>query len=256
VTLRPRFFDRLYVTLLVLMAVGSAIGIGLSLIPQGPPHLHCERAANTCTMFWPSPMIGSTYDYDLSTLKNSRTYKDKGGTGWKVDWGARPLWLATSSNDPAAIAAYTRLAADFQAFLTDPSRPTFDGTYGAPPKPRIWIFILAFGLVCGYFGFRWWRGWYAEIELDSAARELTIHRRPMFFTGPRTKKYAASELRLSEHVDKRSLGRGQSAKFATFELRDAHGKRVFKYTTMYDGKHRAVLDGHMALLRDFFVGRA
>lgn len=251
-TLRPRFFDRFYVSLLVLWAVGGVIGAGLALIPQGPAHLHCERAPNKCTMFWPSPMIGSTYEYDLSTLKNSRTYTDKGGTGWKVDWGARPLWLATSSNKAADIKLYTQLASDFQAFLADPSHPTFDATYGAPPaQVPIFMVILAFGLFAGYFGFRWWRGWYATLEVDHAAREITIHRKPMFFTGPRTQKYAARDLTLSEHVDKRYLGRGASAKFAKFELRDQQGKRVFKYTIMYDNKNRAVLDGYMQLLRDF-----
>ncbi len=257
-TLRPRFFDRLYVTLLVMIALGGVIMGALSLRPLAPAHLHCERGANQCTMVWPSAFVTDGYSYDLSTLKNSRTYAGThGGTGWRVDWGTRDLWLAQPSTDPAAVATYTRLARDFQAFLADPSRTTFDGSYAVAGLPvGLVISVLAFGLVCGFFGVRWWRGWYAELEIDKAAGEITIHRRPMFFTGPRTVKLARRDLQLLESVEKRYLGRGQSAKFARFELHDTRGKRVFSYTTMYDRKSRAVLDGYMALLQEFFVNRA
>lgn len=73
----------------------------------------------------------------------------------------------------------------------------------------------------------------------------------MFFTGPRTLTKPVKELRLVENVERRAVGRGQTAKFAHFELRDTSGKLVFRYRTLYDRKSRAKLDGDMKLLADF-----
>jgi hypothetical protein len=77
----------------------------------------------------------------------------------------------------------------------------------------------------------------------------------MFFTGPRELRMPAADLRLVEGVEKRYLGRGQSAKFARFELRTPAGKQVFRYTIMYDAKNRAALDGYMQLLANHVSGR-
>ena len=256
VTLRPRFFDRLCVFFLVLPGLQALLFAVLSMTSTAKQStFHCDRAATTCRVFWPSLFGGNRYSYDLRDLKTSRLGQDKAGTSWVVDRGTGPLWLGQSTKDPKVIAEYQRFSADLQAFLGDPSRPTFDASYGQAKKPPSPWLLLAIGAVFLAFGLPWWHGWYAELELDSAAREITIHRRPRLFTGPRTQKYAASDLRLGEGVENHYIGRGQRAKFVRFELRDASGKRVFRYLTLYDARSRAKLDGDMQRLQDFF-GRA
>jgi len=255
VTLRPRFFDRLCVFFLVLPGVQALFFAVMLALPHPPTTLHCERATQACAVFFPSLMGGDRYGYDLGDFKTSHVVVNKAGmVEWKIERGKGPLWIGQATKKDARIEEYRRLADDFQAFLLDPKRTTFDASL-APVGGAPWPMLIIIGLVMCYFGLRWWRGWYAELELDPAAREITIHRKPMLFTGPRTKKVAASELRLVEAVENRYIGRGQRAKFARIELRDQTGKRVFRYTTLYDQKSRAVLDGYMALLAGFFAGR-
>jgi hypothetical protein len=254
VVLRPRFFDRECVFLLVTPALGSLLlAVMLALHSPQPETIHCERATQQCTYFFPGFRTGDTYTNALADWKSSKVIHDKqGGASWKVERRQGPLWLGSQQGDQATMALYAKLSADLQAFIDDPNRPTFDAML--PPSKVTYVafaLIFPFGLLLGFFGFRWWRGWYAELELDPHKRTITIHRRPMFFTGPRTLEKPVSELRLSEDVERRNIGKGQSAKFARFELWDTRGKRVFKYLTLYDNKSRAQLDADMKLLSDF-----
>jgi len=256
VVFRPRFFDRECVFLLVVPALGSLVlAVLLALHDPKPETVHCDRAAQTCTYFFPS-FVGNTYTNALGDWKKSEVvhYK-RGGASWKVTRPQGPLWLGSQQGDQETMDLYTRFSADLQAFLDDPKRPTFDALL--PPSKVTYVgfvFVFLFGLLLGFFGFRWWRGWYCELELDPHERTITIHRRPMFFTGPRTLELSVKDLKLSEHVERRDIGRGQTAKFARFELRNTAGKRVWRYTTLYDKKSRAKLDGDMALLRNLFAG--
>jgi len=255
IVLRPRFFDRECVFLLVMPALGSLVFVVLLLVHSPKPEtIHCERAIQTCTYFFPSFGSGDTYTNAIGDWKASKVVHYKAGdASWKVERTQGPLWLGLQQSDRATIDLFERLSTDLQAFLDDPNRPTFDAV--VPPNQNVsyagFIGIVAFGLLLGYFGFKWWRGWYATLELDQQQRTVTIHRRPMFFTGPRTVTKPVNELRLVEGVERRSVGRGQSAKFARFELRDPQGKLVFRYRTLYDKKSRAKLDGDMKLLADF-----
>lgn len=257
IVLKPRFFDRECVVLLTLPALGSLVLVFMVLINKPRAEtVHCDRASGHCTYFFPGPFNGDTYGDDLAHWKSSTVLTRKSGEmTWKVERTTTSLWLGSDTKDPATIALYRKLSADLQAFLSDPSRPTYDAAIPpVPPKYFPLFFVVLFGGLMGYFGFRWWRGWYAELVLDPAQRTITIHRRPMFFTGPRTLTRPVSELRLVEAVENRYIGRGQRAKFAHFELRDAAtGKRVFKYLAYYDRKSRAQLDGDMALLARFFA---
>lgn len=153
------------------------------------------------------------------------------------------LWLADDYTKQ-----FRAMSDDYRAFVADPARATFDAAWqGIKPMPLPGAIALAG--VCLFFALRWWRGWNAELEIDPSERTVTIRRRPMFFTGPRTLTRPATELRLVEAVENRYVGRGQRAKFVHFELRDAaSGKRVFRYLALYDKKTRAQLDADMALL--------
>lgn len=235
-------------------ALGSLVlAVLLIMHSPKPETVHCDRAAQTCTYFFPSFGRGDTYTNALGDWKASKVvhYK-KGGASWQVERPQGPLWLGSQQGDRATMDLYTKLSSDLQAFLDSPQRATFDAVLPSSKVTYVgFVFIQVFGLLLGYFGFRWWRGWYAELELDPRERTITIHRRPMFFTGPRTLTRPAKELRLVENVERRSVGRGQSAKFARFELRDTGGKLVFHYRTLYDRKSRAKLDGDMKLLAEF-----
>jgi hypothetical protein len=190
-----------------------------------------------------------TYSDQLSNFTASTVVEHKDHTAsWKVERTTRPLWLGNQTGDAQLLAIYRDRSADLQAFLADRGRATYDARFELPRtgSPAGIVVIGLFSLLLAYFGFRWWRGWYAELEV--AGDEIIIRRRPMFFTGPRELRMPMGDLVLSEHVEKRYLGKGQSAKFALFELRTREGKRVFKYTTMYDQKSRGVLDGYMQLL--------
>src|SRR3954468_7288066 len=119
VVLRPRFFDPECVFLLVIPALG-ALGLAVLLIihnPQ-PETVHCDRAAQTCTYFFPSFGAGDTYTNALSDWKASKVvhYK-KGGASWKVERGQGPLWLGSQRGDAATMDLYAKLSADLQAFL-------------------------------------------------------------------------------------------------------------------------------------------
>ena len=222
-----------------------------------PQTVHCDRASARCTYFFPGPFNGDTYSNAITEWKSSKIVTRRDGEkSWKVERTSTPLWLGTDSDDAPTIELYRKYSADLQAFLDDPTRASYDAAFPIPPRgnPAGLILIVAFGLLLGWFGFRWWRGWYAELELDPAQRTITIHRRPMFFTGPRRVTIAVRELRLRESVEQRNVGRGSRAKFAIFELRDqATDKRVFKYAALYDGRTRAKLDGDQALLSKFFA---
>jgi len=205
------------VTLLVLPALGSLVLVAMLLVTRESARIetvHCDRAANLCTYFFPGPFNGDTYTDALSNWKSSKVVTRKTGTTWKVERGTTPLWLGSDTSDAPTIALYRKLSGDLQAFLGDPARATYDAALPPPPKSYVgFAFIFLFGALCGFFGFRWWRGWYAELELDPKERTITIHRRPMFFTGPRTLTRAVNELRLVEAVENRYIGRGQRAKF-------------------------------------------
>ena len=255
VTLRPRFFDRLCVCLLLLPGIQMVVMAVMFMAGPRPGTVHCDRGTQECIAYYPSLFGGNHYHYDLGDWHASHVVQSKDGTyNWKVERGAGPLWLGLTTKDQALVARYQQMASDLQTFLDHPHSATFDASFQTM-KPAPWPMLIIIGLVMCYFGLRWWRGWYAELELDPAAREITIHRKPMLFTGPRTKKLAASELRLAEAVENRYIGRGQRAKFARIELRDQTGKLVFRYTTLYDNKSRAVIDGYMQLLAGFFTGR-
>ena len=119
--------------------------------------------------------------------------------------------------------------------------------------PPFWV-LAVMGIVMCSFGFRWWRGWYAELELDTAAGVIRAHRKPMLLGGPRRVTWSRSEVKLETAVSKRSVGRGQRAMFVAIALRDQAGKRVFRYTTLYDRKSKGPLDEQLAALRAFFEG--
>ncbi|MBV8762538.1 MAG: hypothetical protein JO257_34960 [Deltaproteobacteria bacterium] len=241
--------------LLLLPALGSLVLVGMLLTTRSRAEtVHCDRAANLCTYFFPGPFNGDTYTDALANWKSSKVVARKSATTWKVERGTTPLWLGSDTQDAATIALYQQLSADLQAFLGDPARATYDASIPPPPKRYAgFVFIVLFGALCGLYGLRWWRGWYTELALDPAQRTIAIHRRPMFFTGPRTVTRPVRELKLVEAIENRYVGRGNRAKFAHFELRDAaSGKRVFKYLAFYDRKNRAQLDGDMELLARFF----
>ena len=222
-----------------------------------PETVHCDRASGRCTYFFDGPFSGDTYENPIAEWKSSKVVTRRNGAKtWKVERTSTPLWLGSDAKDAPTIALYDKLSADLQAFLDDPARPTFDAVFPLPHVSYVpLLFVIGFGLLLGWFGFRWWRGWYAELELDAATRSVIIHRRPMFFTGPRTVTRQVKDLRLVEAVENRYIGRGQRAKFAHFELREqATDRRVFKYLALYDGKTRAKLEGDMALLASFFRG--
>ena len=222
-----------------------------------PQTVHCDRASGRCTYFFPGPFNGDTYSNAIAEWKSSKIVTRRNGDKtWKVERTSTPLWLGSDTKDAPTLELYRRFSADLQAFLDDPNRPTYDAEFPLPPRgsPVGAVVIIAFGLLLGRFGFRWWRGWYAELELDPAQRTITIHRRPMFFAGPRTVTRHVKDLRLVEAVENRYIGRGQRAKFAHFELREqTTNRRVFKYLALYDGKTRAQLDGDMVLLSRFFT---
>jgi len=256
VTLRPRFFDRLCVCLLLLPGIQMVVMAVMFMAGPRPGTVHCDRGTQECIAYYPSLFGGNHYHYDLGDWHASHVVQNRDGTyEWKVERGQGPLWLGLATKDKATVAHYQQLAAELQAFLEHPHSATYDASFQTM-KAAPWPLLLIVGLIATFYGFRWWRGWYAELELDPGARELTIHRKPMFFTGARTRTYAAKDLRLLERIENRYVGRGQRAKFARFELRDLQGKRVFRYTTMYDAANRAVLDGYMALLKDFVAQAA
>lgn len=255
IVLRPRFFDRECVFLLVVPCLGAAMLTVMALLARPMSEtVHCDRASASCTYFFPGMFNGNTYTNPLAEWKSSKLITRKSGEkAWKVERTSTPLWLGWDSSDPSTVALFQKYAGELQTFLETPSQPTFDVAFPKEPIQR-WrvIYIIAFGTFLGWFGFRWWRGWYSTLTLDPAARTITIYRKPMFFIGPRTVTRAASELRLVENVEDRYIGRGNRAKFALFELRDkATNKRVFKYVTLYDRKSRAQIDGDMALLARF-----
>lgn len=256
---RPRLFDRVCVFLLVIPCLGALeLAVMALLASPKPQTVHCDRASGHCAYFFPGLLNGNTYSDAITDWKSSKLVTRRNGEKtWVVDRTSTPLWLGNDTDDAPTIALYRKYSADLQAFLDDPNRATYDAEFPLPPRgsPAGVIVIVAFGLLLGWFGFRWWRGWYAELELDPAQRTITIHRRPMFFTGPRRVTHAVRDLRLHEAVEQRNVGRGNRAKFAIFELRDkATDKRVFKYAALYDGRTRAKLDGEQALLSKFFQG--
>lgn len=258
IVLRPRLFDRVCVFLLVVPCFGAFMLTVMVLIAHPQPQtVHCDRASGRCAYFFPGPFNGDTYSNAIAEWKHSKIITRRNGDKtWMVERTSTPLWLGTDTTDAATIELYRKYSADLQAFLDDPNRATYDAVFPLPPPVNRApvIFIIAFGLLLGWFGFRWWRGWYAELELDAATRSIIIHRRPMFFTGPRTVTRHVKDLRLVERVEQRNVGRGNRAKFALFELREqATDKPVFKYAALYDGRTRAKLDGDMALLARFFT---
>lgn len=259
IVLRPRFFDRLYVVLLVAAGLGGLAFPVVFLIAGSQPHIetvHCDRASDTCTYSFPSLFGNDTYTNRLTTWTSSKAIEERDhSVSWKVERATTPLWLGTRTTDPALVAIYRAQAGELQVFLADPTRTTFDEHFEIPRSgsPAGIVLVGLLGLILAYYGFRWWRGWYAELEF--AGDDVIIRRRPMFFTGPRELRMPRAELRLVEAVEKRYLGKGQSAKFARFELQTRDGKRVFRYTTMYDGKSRAVLDGYMQLLANHVSSR-
>jgi hypothetical protein len=254
VILRPRFFDRLCVCLLLFPGIQMLVMAVLFALGPKPATLHCDRGTQSCQTFFPTLFLGGNhYNYDLGDFQASHVVPNRDGTySWKVDRGKGPLWLGIATKDPAKVAQYRRMAADLQTFLDHPQTATFDASFQTIGTAPWWLFV-GVGLLACIYGFRWWRGWYAELELDRAAREITIHRRPMFFTGPRTVKLAASDVRLDEAIERRYVGNFQRALFARFELRDTHGKRVFRYATLYDKKSCAQLDGYLVALKSFFT---
>ena len=258
IVLRPRVFDRMCVGFLVLCCLGSVeLGVMALTHTARPQTVHCDRGSGRCTYFFDGPFNGDTYSNAIAEWKSSKVITRRNGDKtWKVERTSTPLWLGTDTKDAATIALYQRMSADLQAFLDDPTRPTYDAVFPLPPPVSHFplIFVFGFGLLLGWFGFRWWRGWYATLELDAAQRAITIHRHPMFFTGPRTVTRHVKDLRLVERVEQRSVGRGNRAKFAVFQLREqSTDSLVFKYAALYDGRTRAKLDGEMALLSRFFA---
>jgi hypothetical protein len=248
---RPRFFDQLCVALLVLSGLMALVLAGLSLRGPTATTFHCDRASQACEAYFPSLFGGDRYEYPLATLRTSQVIdRASGEASWMIDRTTGPLHLGQDSKQPEIIAGYRHMAADLQAFLNDPTRPAFDASFTLQTHAPVAALVIV-GLVMALLGFRWWRGWAAELELDRTADTLTIHRRPMFFTGPRRVTLPRRELRLREAVQLRYVGKGQRAKFARFELRDARGRRVFAYATLYDAKSRATLDGYLATLGAF-----
>lgn len=254
IAFRPRVFDRVCVCLLVLPGLQMVIAAVLLAIGPRPSELHCDRATRSCTTFFPTAFHGGdTYRHDLAPLHDSRVVEVPGREqAWKVGNGSAEIILGQGTRVAERIAQYRQLASDFQAFLADPQRATFDVTYRDLTAPPFWLFAIM-GFVMSYFGFRWWRGWYAELELDGAAGVIRIHRKPMWLGGPRRLVVARADARLEASVQRRAVGRGQRANFAVIALRDAAGKRVFNYTTLYDRKSKAALDEHMAALHAFFA---
>ena len=244
--------------MLVLPCLGTFVLAFMVLTYKPAPQtVHCDRASGRCTYFFPGPFNGDTYENPIAEWKSSKVITRRNGDKtWKVERTSTPLWLGTDTKDASTIALYDQFSADLQAFLADPARPTFDAAFPIAPIPNRFplVFVMGFGLLVGWFGFRWWRGWYTTHELDAAQRAITIHRHPMFFTGPRTVTRHVKDLRLVERVEQRSVGRGNRAKFAVFQLREqSTDSLVFKYAALYDGRTRAKLDGEMALLSRFFA---
>lgn len=218
IVLRPRFFDRLCVVFLVWPGL-VAIALGISgAFPIQPTTLHCDRTSGQCVM------------------TSSSIFHNESSITVPIE----KLWLGHNPTPDE-----NQLAANFRAFVADGTRATFDATWRTvkPPPPAI---AIVMGLLLVLAGGRWWRGWYSELEL--AGDEIIIRQRPMFFTGPRERRFGKRDVQLVEGVENRYVGRGQRAKFARIELRAEDGKPVFRYSTLYDKKSRAVLDGYMQLL--------
>jgi hypothetical protein len=98
IVLRPRFFDRECVVLLLLPALGALVLAGMVLTTTARTEtVHCDRAANLCTYFFPGPFNGNTYMDALASWKSSHVVTRKSGTTWEVERGTTPLWLGSDA---------------------------------------------------------------------------------------------------------------------------------------------------------------
>jgi hypothetical protein len=254
VHLRPDLAQRIWVFLFVTIGVSGIVLGGFSLfwlVKGSPPvSFRCTRATQRCDQTWPSPLATTTTTFALAKLHHSRIYWSGGQATWAVDNGPARIDLAYPSSDDDRVAEYRRLAADFEAFLTDPAKPTFAASYPGVSAALWWMLFV--GLGSGWIGGKLWRGWSTAVVFDPAAHTLTVMRRPRLFTGPPRRTFPAGEVTLSTNGRKRvNVGRGVKLDHMHITM-EHRGETVVDHLIPYATKRgKTHVDATIAKLRSF-----
>jgi hypothetical protein len=252
VPFRPRAFDKVWAFVLLFAGLDLAGLGGWTLLHPPVFTLSCDRAAGTCTQVSPGLMGGGSPSvFGLDGVHGSRVVElEHHATSWTVTTARGERSLGNRTTDAERVDAYRRLAADFQAFLDDPARPTFSASYAGIGGPPGWLFGVL-GLALAVAGLWWIHGWSAELLFDRAAGTLTIRQRPTLLLGPAERQVPLAEV---AGVDARRGGvivGGGTVHTATVVIRGTVEPVLFKRRLVLDRSSRDSIAAHVEAMRAF-----
>lgn len=246
----PRWLERVIASLILIVGLGE-IAAGVALATYHPVStIDCDRT--TCHAKFASLLAGtSDVTLDVAGLVDSRIEKIKGGERhWVVDSKGKTIELSPPTGDDAQLADFTKMAKDFQAFLSDASRPKFSASYATLGGPPLWLFAIMGALLLLWSG-RWIRGWHAELAFDRAAGTLVIRQRPF----ARTRTIQLADIANVEASDRVAvLGYGVM-RYARIWITGKDRKTLWSHRTLFDGKTYKTVQANFTAMREFLSAR-
>jgi hypothetical protein len=241
VAFHPRILDRCLATVILLVGLTLLLATGGQMFWRPTHTLDCDRT--TCHATYPSLFGDGATTIDLADLRDSRVTTIGDQTEWTAKSHGKTIDVGLRTSDDDVIATYQRLAPQLQAFLDDPTKPTFSARYPWRSGLHPWLFLVL-GVLVTWWGGRWIRGWHAELVFDKAAGTVTIRQRP--FGGRRTIPLAdIARIEGSDRVVQSLYG---AMRYARLRMIGKNGKVLWHYRTMFDAKsHKAVTERFHAM---------
>ncbi len=247
VRFRPGAWEAFWATLVLV--------VGLTLLGTGTPGffvdatqaIACDRAH--CRVTWHTVFGTGSDMLQVADLHGSRIDTTDGRREWIVDEHGKPYTLGPPTKDSERVAAYQRLAPQLEAFLDDPGRTTFTGSFTRDVPSPVLFAIL--GLLLTAWGIKWRRGWRAVLTFDRPARTLTIAQRP-WMRRRTIPVETIGGIQASDRVAHSTYG---NFRWEEIVLADKDGKALWRYRTMFTRKAAQRVRDSVQAIRDFLASR-
>ncbi len=241
VEFRPRLWEAFWATLVLLVGLSQLVLGAAFTFTKPTAELTCDRAS--CHLV-AHTLFGGTQDFTLETAALQHSRVNQGA--WVVDKQGQRFELGSPTSDAELSRRYVQLAAELQAFLDDPGKPTFTASFpaGTPPMTALFFVIGALAIA---WGLKWRRGWKASLVFDRAAGTLVIHQRPW----GRTRTIPLSDISRVSASDRVAHTLYGNLRWEDIAVHGAGGRPLWRYRTMFTRKTYRHVQESLASMQSF-----